>query len=314
MKLLRTVPKNFALQQGAVATIGNFDGIHRGHQTILKTLRAKATQLDLPMIVILFEPQPREFFLKDKAPPRLSTLREKIHILKEYGVDYVYCLRFNKQLAHMLPREFAEKMLFDRLHIHYLLIGDDFKFGRERKGDVALLTQIAQQNNCLVETAPECVMEQKRISSTQIREALQESNFERVDVLLGRPYSISGRVMYGDARGREWGVPTANIKVTQSTLPIRGVFCVQVERADHSVFHGVANIGLRPTLNGTKQVLEVHLFNINESLYGERLRVFFLHKLRDEVKFPSLDALIAQIHADVLSAKAYFLSKSDLND
>lgn len=307
MKLLRTIQKNTELSKGAVAAIGNFDGVHRGHQALLAALRVQAVHLQLPMVVILFEPQAREFFQKQAAPPRLSRLREKIQILRECGVDYVYCLRFDQQLANMPPVEFAEHVIFWGLNVKYLLVGDDFRFGRDRQGDVALLNELAHQSACVVKKCPDFSIEQERVSSTQIRQALQLGDFERVKTLLGRSYSMCGRVVYGHARGREWGVPTANLNVTQAALPLKGVFCVHVQREGHPLLLGVANVGRRPTIDGTKQVLEVHLFDTNEALYGERLQVFFLHKLRDEIKFSSLDALIAQIHKDVLSAKEYFL-------
>ncbi|MDP3706424.1 MAG: bifunctional riboflavin kinase/FAD synthetase [Legionellaceae bacterium] len=307
MKLIRTLQKNKEFSIGSVAAIGNFDGVHRGHQMLLAALREQATHLQLPMVVILFEPQPREFFQKREAPPRLTRLREKVHVLRDCGVDYVYCLRFNEQLAHRSPVEFAEHVIFLNLNVKYLLVGDDFRFGRNRQGDVALLKQLAQKSGCVVDKCPDFLMEEERVSSTQVRQALQLGEFERVTSLLGRLYSTCGRVMYGDARGRQWGVPTANLKMTQAALPLKGVFCVRVQREGYPLLSGVANVGQRPTIDGTKQVLEVHLFDVNESLYGERLQVFFLHKLRDEVKFPSLDALIAQIHLDLLSAKAYFL-------
>ncbi len=307
MKLLWTIKHLSIFTSGCVAAIGNFDGLHRGHQALLASLRAKAEQARLPSLVILFEPQPREFFQKKQAPPRLSLLRSKLDKLSECGVDFVYCLRFNQRLASMSAPDFAQKIIYQDLKVRCLFVGQDFRFGRDRQGDIDLLIQLGEQANCLIEVYQDFTIGHERVSSTQVRLALQQANFARVKELMGRDYSLCGRVMYGDARGREWGVPTANLKIPPGPLPLKGVFCVQVKRAGYPLFNGVANIGQRPTLDGTKQILEVHLFDFNDLLYGERLEVFFLHKLRDEVKFPSLEALITQIHTDVLSAKTYFL-------
>jgi len=307
MKVLRTIQNNPELSRGAVAAIGNFDGVHLGHQALLAALYQQAVRLQLPMLVILFEPQPREFFQRQQAPARLTRLREKIHSLRQCGVEYVCCLRFNQKLAHQSPEAFATQVIFQGLHVNYLLVGRDFRFGHDRLGDVTLLKKIGERFGCVVETYPDFALNHERISSTQVRQALQVADFKQVEALLGRPYSMCGRVLRGQGRGRQWGVPTANFSVTQLPLPLHGVFCVQVQRAGYPLYQGVANIGQRPTVDSVKQILEVHLFAMNDCLYGERLEVFFLHKLRDEVKFPSLDALIAQIHQDVLSAKAYFL-------
>ena len=306
MKLLRTVENNLELRKGSVAAIGNFDGVHRGHQALLASLKEQSIRLQLPMVVILFEPQAREFFHKQTAPPRLTRLREKIQILSDYGVDYVACLRFNQSLAKMSPDEFATQIIFSNLNVKYLLVGEDFRFGRDRLGDVTMLREIGNASDCTVAQYPDVLINEKRISSTEVRKALQLGVFDRVSLLLGRAYSICGRVIYGSAKGRAWGVPTANLKMTGLTLPLQGVFCVQVRRDGYQLLNGVANVGCRPTIDGLKQLLEVHLFDFNETLYGERLQVFFLHKLRDEIKFSSLDALIAQIHTDVLTAKMFF--------
>ena len=302
MKLLRRVQHIPELNAGCVATIGNFDGVHRGHQALLATLRERASQLQLPTVVLLFEPQPGEYFNREKAPLRLYRLREKIQALCPCGVDYVYCLKFDKQLATMSPAEFAEHIVFSRLNAKYLLLGDDFRFGRDRGGDLALLKTMGEKSGAVVESCPDFCINQERVSSTQIRRALYLGELDRAKSLLGREYSLCGHVMHGNGMGRQWGVPTANLSVHRSTLPLSGVFCVRVKRKG-VVLAGVANIGNRPTIDGSKNVLEVHLFDFDESLYGEMLQVFFLYKLRDEIKFSSVDALIAQIHADVAAAR-----------
>ncbi len=308
MKLLRGFKEIAELNLGTVATIGNFDGVHQGHQALLASLRVEASRLQLPMVVVLFEPQPSEFFQGLHAPARLSRLREKLDILRQCGVDYVYCLTFDQQLANRLPTEFAEHIIFSLLRVKYLLIGNDFRFGRDRMGDVALLDKLSHKWSCVVKTRTDYLIRNERVSSTKVRQALQLSQFEDVNTLLGRPYSMCGRVIHGDAVGRQWGVPTANLSVHRDLLPLSGVFCVQVVRDDKSRLTGVANLGTRPTVDGSKNRLEIHLFDFDESIYGERLQVFFLHKLRDEIKFLSVDVLIAQIHNDVAAAKTYFKS------
>jgi riboflavin kinase/FMN adenylyltransferase len=313
MKLLRGFQEINALNAGSVATIGNFDGVHLGHQSLLRALREEADRRRLPMIVVVFEPQPCEYFQGLNAPPRLSRLREKLQMLQQYGIDYVYCLKFDEQLSNMEPNEFAER-IFSLLHIQYLLVGADFHFGRDRKGDFNLLQKLGQQSACKVDTYPDFSLDNQRISSTNVRQALQHGQLAVVEKMLGRPYNMCGRVMYGAALGRKWRVPTANLSVQRALLAIKGIFCVQVRIAER-ICNGVANIGNRPTLDGSKNVLEVHLFDFNESIYGEMLNVDFLHKLRDEIKFQSMDALIMQIHADVAAAKAYFKNlPSNSND
>ncbi len=303
MKLLHRVSQITTLHAGCALTIGNFDGVHLGHQALLASLRGQASRLHLPMVVLLFEPQPGEYFKRQQAPARLYRLREKIQALRQCFVDYVYCLKFDKQLAEMLAAAFAEQYIFSRLNAKYVLLGDDFHFGRDRAGDLGLLQKLSHKHGVEIETYPDFCVENARVSSTQIRQALYLGDLNRASALLGRQYSLCGRVLRGLGMGRQWGVPTANLSLTRGTLPLSGVFFVQVRRQDNALLAGVANIGNRPTMDGSKNVLEVHLFDFDESLYGEMLQVFFLVKLRDEIKFSSVDALIAQIHADVTAAR-----------
>ena len=307
MKLFRGFQQISELSAGTAVTIGNFDGVHRGHQALLSMLRSQADRMHLPVLVMLFEPQPSEYFHNQQAPARLSSFREKVDALSRLGVDYVYCVKFDRKIASMAAVEFAERIVFSLLHANYLLIGEDFRFGKGRLVDVSLLNVIGNQTSCVVEHFQDFTVDAQRVSSTDIRRALQLGDFQQVAKLLGRPYSLCGRVIRGDARGRQWGVPTANLSLHRCTLPLKGVFCVQVMRQGKPWVMGVANMGCRPTVDGSKQVLEVHLFDVNESLYGEMLQVCFLHKLRDEVKFSSLDALIAQIHKDVAAARNWFV-------
>lgn len=304
MKLLRGIQRFSAFDKGIVATIGNFDGVHLGHQSLIKQLREKADALQLPLVIILFEPQPREYFQKDQAPARLSSLREKLEILRHCQIDYVYCVTFNEICAHTSAADFANRLLFSILQVKHLLIGTDFRFGKNREGDVALLRTLGAHHGCDVQVYSDFCINDERISSTKIRIALHEGDLESAAKSLGRAYSICGRVMHGDARGRQWGIPTANLSLRRLSVPLQGVFAVRAHIGSQIVY-GVANIGKRPTVDGTKSILEVHLFDFDQSIYGELMQVFFLHKLRDEVKFTTVDALVAQIYDDIEVAKTF---------
>jgi len=290
-----------------VATIGNFDGVHLGHQALIDSLLLQAQKLSLPSLVILFEPQPGEFFQGTDAPERLSSLREKLDILASYGVDYVYCLRFGTCISQMSAAEFATQYIFSRLRVGYLLIGDDFRFGYKRGGDTRLLQEISQDYKATVSIFSDFVIDRTRVSSTVIRKVLNAGDLEKAQQLLGRPYSMCGRVVRGDGRGRTIGAPTANLRLNRKSAAIEGVFCVKVKREKGSVLSGVANVGTRPTVDGkSKPIVEVHLFDFDASLYGEMLTVYFMDKLRDEKKFSSLDGLVEQINNDINAAKKYF--------
>jgi riboflavin kinase/FMN adenylyltransferase len=312
MQFMRSIHNHALLDKGCVATVGNFDGVHRGHQQLLRQLRAEAERLHLPLVVVIFEPQAREFFSKQTAPPRLSSLRDKLDRLRACNVDIVCCLRFNSVFAAQSAEDFAQTVLFQGLNIKYLLVGQDFRFGRQRLGDVALLQNMTHQTERRVEVFPDITLHAMRISSTQIREALQRDELRQVTDWLGQPYSLSARVMHGQAMGRGWGVPTANLRIDHTRVSLQGIYCVHVKRASGAIQEGVAYIGRRPTLDDGPCVLEVHLLDTDESLYSERLQVFFLHKLRDDVKFASVDAMVAAIHADVVSARAYFSTHRNL--
>ncbi len=307
MKLLNGFRQTALLPQNMVATIGNFDGVHRGHQALLASLRSHAVRLQCPALVILFEPQPSEFFRRHQAPVRLMGLREKLHALSHLGVDYVCCLKFNETLSQMTASEFADHILFKSLHVKHLLVGSDFRFGRDRAGDVDLLRTFGRKHGAEVETFPDFLIGNERISSTSIRQALQKGDLEGAASSLGRPYGLCGRVIKGDGRGRQWGIPTVNIALRRAVLPLTGVFSVTVRRMDKSLYQGVANIGRRPTVGGSSQLsVEVHLFDFDEQIYGEMLDIQFIHKLRDEMKFDSVDALIHQIHQDIYSARSIY--------
>lgn len=310
MKLWRGFQEIVPFEQGTVATIGNFDGVHLGHQALLKTLRSQSMRLQLPMLVMLFEPQPSEFFQGYEAPSRLSSLRDKLQLIDQCGVDHVVCIKFNEKIASMPALEFAQRYIFSLLKTKYLVLGNDFRFGQGRLGDVTMLQELGPQCQCVVETFPDFFVDTKRVSSTIIRKSLQAGDFEQASKCLGRPYSLSGRVIHGAKKARQWGTPTANLYIRHKVLPLKGVFCVKIKRKDQTELKGVANIGCRPTIDGLKNVLEVHLFDHDESLYGEEIEVFFLHKLREEIKFAAIIDLIAQIHRDIQDAKNWFYHTS----
>ncbi len=305
MRLLRGIHHFSVFDKGVVATIGNFDGVHLGHQNLIKTLRAKANALNLPLVLILFEPQPREYFQKERAPARLSGLREKLDVLRQCQVDYVYCIKFDDVFAQTTASEFARNYLFSTLNIKHLLVGEDFRFGKNREGDVNLLQQLSLEYDCNVQVYSDFCINEDRISSTKIRTALESGDLETAAKYLGRTYSICGRVVHGAQRGRQWGIPTANIGLRRLSVPLQGVYAVKTRLASQQIVYGVANIGKRPTVDGSKCVLEVHLFDFEQSIYGELVQVFFLHKLRDEVKFTTVDALIEQIRDDIKVAKTF---------
>ncbi len=292
---------------GCVATIGSFDGVHLGHQAILGQLIRAAEAHRVPPVVIIFEPQPHEFFAGDKAPARLMRLREKLQALFAAGVERVLCLQFNASLRSLSAEQFVERVLIDGLGIKHLVVGDDFRFGCDRSGDFALLQRMGKERGFAVSDTCTLEVDGERVSSTRIRQALEQGAFDLAARLLGRPYSIAGRVGYGRQIGRDLGVPTANIQLRRYRSPLHGVFAVTAHLADGRSWPAVANLGVRPTFSGTlKPILEVHLLDFAELLYGSVLEVVFNHKLRDEQKFASLDELRAQLQKDIQQARAYF--------
>lgn len=291
---------------GCVATIGNFDGVHLGHQAVLSQLALKGDMLGLPATVITFEPQPTEFFLPEKAPPRLSRFREKVEALRSYSIEQLCVLRFNKVLAEMSANDFIQKLLVEGLNVRYLVVGDDFKFGKDRKGDFALLKKMGEEHDFQVVNMHTFAIAETRVSSTRIRQALTAGDLMLAQTLLGHPYKMSGRVAHGDKRGRTLGYPTANIHLHRGKVPLTGVYAIRLYGLEDEPIEGVANVGVRPTIGEGNTLLEVHLFDFNKDIYGENVQVYFLHKVRDEKKFDGLPALVAQIERDCQSAKYYF--------
>lgn len=294
------------LPQGSVVTLGNFDGVHLGHQAVLQQAASHARRLNLPLVVLIFEPLPREFFSPDAPVARLTRLRERVAFIQALGlVDYLVVLRFNPELAHMAAPEFIQKILVDALRVRQCVIGDDFRFGHGRQGDFALLRTWGAAQGFAVEAANTWLLAGARGSSTRIRAHLAERDVAGAARLLGRPFTLCGRVIHGDKRGRLLGFPTANVALHRRLSPLRGVFVVALQCPDGSRWQGVANIGTRPTVAGTDARLEVHLFDFNQDIYGRLVRVEFLHALRDEQKFNSLADLTAQITHDAAAARAW---------
>ncbi|MGD8483678.1 MAG: bifunctional riboflavin kinase/FAD synthetase [Thioalkalispiraceae bacterium] len=307
MELIRGLHNLRPEHRGCVATIGNFDGVHLGHQAVIGQLAEKADELGLPAVVITFEPQPLEFFAPDKAPSRLTRFREKLQALRRYAIDRVLCLPFNQKLANLGYQEFIQHILVEGLGIKYLVVGDDFRFGKGREGHFQHLVEAGKQHGFQVVNMHTFAIDDQRVSSTRIRHALEQGDMATAEQLLGRDYRMSGRVAHGEKLGRELGYPTANIHIHRKKSPLQGIFVVEVFGLDKEPLAGVASIGTRPTVDGSKVILEVFLFDFNQDIYGKHLQVSFLHKLRDEERFESLDALKEKIEEDVARAKAYFM-------
>jgi len=305
MEVIRSLVQLRPHHQPCVATIGNFDGVHRGHQCVFEQLIEKAAAQGLPSVVISFEPQPHEFFARTLAPPRLTRLREKVLALRRFPIDRLLCLRFNQALASWSAAAFIERVLVNGLGVRYLIVGDDFRFGRGRTGDYASLQAAGRQYGFEVTNTPTFLLEGQRVSSTRVRAALNAGDMAEAARLLGRPYTLCGRVAHGARLGRQLGFPTANIQLHRQSAPLLGVFAVQVRGLAAQPWPGVANLGMRPTVAGgeARPLLEVHLFGFNRDIYGKQLEVEFLSRLREERKFASFDALRHQIAADAAQAR-----------
>ena len=298
------------LMQPCVLSIGNFDGVHLGHQMILRQVRRRADGLKLPARVMVFEPQPLEFFEGMGAPARLTPFHQKIRLILSNSIDSVICLHFNEELRGMSAQNFIERVLVRNLNVQFLIVGDDFRFGCKQQGDFEMLREAGMHYGFEVTNAETLSREGQRVSSTRVRGALENSDFALAEKLLERPYTISGRVMHGNRLGSSIGVPTANLSLKGKRPPLSGVFAVEVagldRRVGHPLVQGVANVGVRPTVDGTMPLLETHLFDFDEDIYGERISVFFRHKIREEKKFSSVDDLEQQIIRDIASAKRHF--------
>jgi riboflavin kinase/FMN adenylyltransferase len=290
---------------GPVAvTIGNFDGVHKGHQAMLARLEAAARARGLTATVLTFEPHPREFFAPHSAPTRLTNLREKLELLAAHGVERVHIQRFSAAFAALAPEAFVARSLAGALRARWVLVGDDFRFGAKRAGDFAFLAEAAARHGFELDAMPTVTIGAERVSSSAVRNALARGELDRAQALLGRPYSISGRVVHGEKLGRALGFATANVQLKHNRPPLGGIFAVRVHGIGTGPRDGVASLGVRPTVHAAgKPVLEVHLFDFTDNLYGAHLRVEFIAKLRDEARYSDLDALKAQIARDCAAAR-----------
>ncbi|WP_289027948.1 bifunctional riboflavin kinase/FAD synthetase [uncultured Paraglaciecola sp.] len=302
MELIRGIHNIRDKHKACVLTIGKFDGVHLGHQAVLSQVIIKARSLGLPATVMVFEPQPEELFTPEQAPARLSLLRDKYIQLKRLGVDRLLVVNFNCTFANLSAHHFVEELLVNKLNVQYLVVGDDFRFGKDRTGDFALLKQEGEQYQFDVVSTQSFKVEDDRISSTAIREALNHDDFDLAQQMLARPFSIAGKVLHGDKKGRTIGFPTANVLLKRCKAPVNGVFAVKVQIAN-KFYMGVANIGHRPTVNGQRSQLEVHLFGFSGNLYGKFISVALVRKIRQEMKFDSFELLHKQIQKDALEAK-----------
>ncbi len=297
MQIFRHIPTT--LQQPCALAIGNFDGMHLGHQALLARLTETAKSLNLTSAVMTFEPHPREFFTPESAPARLSSLREKLEHFKEAGVEQAYVCRFNRRFAKVTPQEFMQIILRDALNAQAILVGEDFRFGALRAGST--LDFLEAKFNLV--SLPQVNLNGERVSSTRVRNALAAGHLQEAASLLKRPYSISGNVVHGAKRGRALGFPTANVHMRHERPALTGVYAVKLDG-----LNSVANLGIRPTIEGVQKLsLEVHVLDFKGDLYGKHVHVEFLHKIRNEMKFDSLDALKAQISADVTVAREFFM-------
>jgi len=294
--------RNSNLEQlPCVVTIGNFDGVHLGHQTLLAEVKKRAHVLKLESAVITFEPNPKDYFSQNKPQTRISSLREKIELFNEIKIDRVHIIKFNQEFSKVTANEFIS-VLIKQLKVKEIVVGEDFCFGRGREGSIKQLSASSMKLNI----KNKILMDGKRISSTLIRNLLANDKLDEANKYIGRPYSISGKVVHGEKRGRKIGFPTANIHMRHNRPPLKGVFAVKFQN-----HFGVANLGIRPSIKGEKKLqLEVHLLNFSSDLYGQHVSVIFLKKLRDEKKFKSLDELKEQIKLDVIKAKLFFDKKN----
>lgn len=306
MELIRGLHNLRPRHHGSVVTIGNFDGVHLGHQAILGALGEAGARLGLPDTVLIFEPQPQEFFQGEAAPARLMHWRDKVDALAAAGVARVLCVRFNDRFRALTARQFVQQLLVDGLGCRHLVIGDDFRFGCDRSGDFALLQAAGQEFGFAVQHTPTIEVEGSRVSSTRIRAAIRAGDFALAEKLLGRPYGVSGHVTHGDKIGRTLGVPTANVLSQRQVSPLSGIYAVTVDNALPQPVYGVCSVGKRPTVNGQDERIETYLLDFEGDIYGHRIYVIFREKLREELKFNSREELKIAMAKDIADARRYF--------
>jgi len=288
---------------GSIVTIGNFDGLHLGHRMLLDHVLEQARESGLPAVVMCFEPMPQEFFAPQGPPARLMRFSEKCRALEEYGVDIFCCLDFDAELRSGSPEWFVQEILVKTLKVQHLIVGDQFRFGKDRAGNVDVLKSAGDEHKFQVSGIASLESDGRTVSSTLIRRALSSGNLDRAAELLGKNYSMSGEVIHGNHLGRRLGFPTANIDPDRIHVALMGIFAVRVTGLGEDVLEGVASVGTRPTVGGTKMILEVYIFDFDEDIYGQELQVEFVEKIRDELNFPDIDALIENINNDVAIAR-----------
>jgi riboflavin kinase/FMN adenylyltransferase len=311
-KLIRGL-YNIPLQaKGGIITIGNFDGVHKGHQALIEKVKFEATQQNKPSIVITFEPQPLEFFAPEKKIARLTRWREKYSALVATGIDYVLVLRFDRGFSKWTAQEFIQKVLVEGLEAQRIIVGDDFRFGQGREGDFYFLQKSGQNSGFAVESMSSIIDKDERISSTRIRHLLAANNHAAAQELLGHPYHMMGRVVHGNKLGRQLGFPTANIFLHRAVTPVSGIYIVRMHGIDKKPLPGVANVGTRPAVGGTRSLLEVYLFNFDRDIYGRHVQIEFCEKIRDEAHFANLDLLKEAIGKDAAIARRYFQERGEL--
>lgn len=309
MEIIRGIHNIKPRHRGCIVTIGNFDGVHLGHQAILRQVQARSEEIAAPAMLICFEPQPKEFFDLYNAPARLTRFREKVELLAEHGIDEVLCLKFDEQTRSMSAAAFID-LLATKLQVRAVFAGDDARFGNDRTGDFVMLQAAGEKYGFDVTNLYTLTVNEARVSSTRIRECLALGDFDLAEKLLGRPYSITGKVVYGRQLGRTLDAPTANIQLHRYRAPIDGVYAIEIQCLG-GTYRGVANVGVRPTLNDAtvKPILEVHIFDFAQNLYGQTVKVIFRKKIREEQKFSGLAALKEAIRADIEVARTYFAAK-----
>jgi len=303
MELVRGLHNIAKAARGCVLTVGNFDGVHLGHQQMIRAVRQRAAELQLPAAVLVFEPSSKEFIDPDGAPARLTRWREKFTALKAAGVDRLVTLRFNDCMREMTAQAFVDDLIVGGLKVRHMVVGHDFRYGCKARGTIESLREAGRVQGFGVEEIAPFLVDGVRVSSTAVRERLEEGDFPGAARLLGRPYRMLGHVAYGRGLGRELGFPTANLHLMRRISPVWGISAVRVFGIASSPVAGVASLGTRPTVDGTEPLLEVHVFDFAGDLYGRLIEVEFVAKLRDEAKFDSLDALVKQMQVDAAQAR-----------
>lgn len=311
MRIVRDLYNLPADHPGCVATIGNFDGVHRGHRLIIDQLLAVSRATGQSSVVISFEPHPQEFFMPADAPARLMRLREKIICLQQLDIDMLLCLHFNRRLADQRPEEFVQRTLVEKLAVRYLIIGSDFRFGYQRRGEINTLLDLGRKFGFTVACAETCEVAGDRVSSSRIRSLLAAGNLEQAEELLGHPYFICGRVVHGDKRGRDLGYPTINVNMHRLKSPVSGIFASLVHGLEATALPAVSSIGSRPVFNGQNVNLETHILDFTQDVYGAHVKVELCKQLRTEQNFDSVDALKQQMTVDVAQAREYFNEKNN---